>query len=371
MASVEEKVKHIIVEQLGVDEDEVKPEASFVDDLGADSLDVVELVMALEEEFGLEISDEDAEKLTTVKQADRVHPGPRQGVARAPACGQRTQGRGRSTRGIGAGMESFHERRVVITGMGLISPLGWTRVHLEGLLAGRSGVGPITRFDTALSAVASPARCAASTPRITSWTERSAARWTLFSHYAIAARRRGAGRLRLRDRRGQRRQGRCLHRLRDRRPAAAGATHRDLLERGPRRISPFFIPGMILNLAGGQRLDPDFGAKGPNLALATACATGTHAIGESYRTDRAKGYCRRDDRRRHRGGDHPAGGGRVLLHEGAIHTQRRAGAGQPALRCRARRVRHGGGRGHPDPRGARGARWRGAPGSTPRSPATA
>jgi acyl carrier protein len=64
MASIEDKVKHIIVEQLGVDEDEVKPEAHFVDDL-----DVVELVMALEEAFGLEISDEDAEKLTTVKQA--------------------------------------------------------------------------------------------------------------------------------------------------------------------------------------------------------------------------------------------------------------------------------------------------------------
>ena len=68
MASIEEKVKHIIVEQLGVDEAEVKAEAHFVDDLGADSLDVVELVMALEEEFSLEISDEDAEKLTTVKQ---------------------------------------------------------------------------------------------------------------------------------------------------------------------------------------------------------------------------------------------------------------------------------------------------------------
>ncbi len=69
MASVEEKVKHIIVEQLGVDEEEVKAEATFVDDLGADSLDVVELVMALEEEFGIEISDEDAEKLSSVKHA--------------------------------------------------------------------------------------------------------------------------------------------------------------------------------------------------------------------------------------------------------------------------------------------------------------
>ena len=69
MASVEERVKHIIVEQLGVDEGEVKAQASFVDDLGADSLDVVELVMALEEEFGLEISDEDAEKLSTVGQS--------------------------------------------------------------------------------------------------------------------------------------------------------------------------------------------------------------------------------------------------------------------------------------------------------------
>ena len=69
MASVDEKVKHIIVEQLGVDEDEVKAEASFVDDLGADSLDVVELVMALEEEFELEISDEDAERLVTVQKA--------------------------------------------------------------------------------------------------------------------------------------------------------------------------------------------------------------------------------------------------------------------------------------------------------------
>jgi acyl carrier protein len=68
-ASIEEKVKKIIVDQLGVDEAEVTPDAKFIDDLGADSLDTVELVMALEEEFGLEIPDEDAEKITTVKDA--------------------------------------------------------------------------------------------------------------------------------------------------------------------------------------------------------------------------------------------------------------------------------------------------------------
>ncbi len=69
MSSVEERVKKIVVEQLGVNESEVNNNSSFVDDLGADSLDTVELVMALEEEFDCEISDEEAEKITTVKQA--------------------------------------------------------------------------------------------------------------------------------------------------------------------------------------------------------------------------------------------------------------------------------------------------------------
>ena len=67
--SVEQKVKQIIVEQLGVDEAQVDPTASFVDDLGADSLDIVELVMAFEEAFDLDIPDEDAEKIATVKNA--------------------------------------------------------------------------------------------------------------------------------------------------------------------------------------------------------------------------------------------------------------------------------------------------------------
>ena len=69
MGTVDERVRKIIGEQLGVEEDEVTPEASFVEDLGADSLDTVELVMALEEEFGIEIPDEDAEKILTVGKA--------------------------------------------------------------------------------------------------------------------------------------------------------------------------------------------------------------------------------------------------------------------------------------------------------------
>ena len=69
MSTVEERVKQIVVEQLGVKEEEVSGDASFVDDLGADSLDTVELVMALEEEFNCEIPDEEAEKITTVQQA--------------------------------------------------------------------------------------------------------------------------------------------------------------------------------------------------------------------------------------------------------------------------------------------------------------
>jgi acyl carrier protein len=68
-SSVEEKVKSIIVDQLGVNEGEVTPSASFVDDLGADSLDTIELVMAFEEAFGIEIPDEDAEKIKTVQNA--------------------------------------------------------------------------------------------------------------------------------------------------------------------------------------------------------------------------------------------------------------------------------------------------------------
>jgi acyl carrier protein len=69
MSTVMERVKKVVIEQLNVEEDQIKPEANFQQDLGADSLDTVELVMALEEEFGCEIPDEDAEKITTVRDA--------------------------------------------------------------------------------------------------------------------------------------------------------------------------------------------------------------------------------------------------------------------------------------------------------------
>ncbi|MBN2647712.1 MAG: acyl carrier protein [Thiotrichales bacterium] len=69
MSDIAERVKKIVVEQLGVEEEQVTPDASFVDDLGADSLDTVELVMALEEEFDCEIPDEEAEKISTLAQA--------------------------------------------------------------------------------------------------------------------------------------------------------------------------------------------------------------------------------------------------------------------------------------------------------------
>ncbi len=69
MSTAEERVRKIVIEQLGVNDDQATNEASFVDDLGADSLDTVELVMALEEEFECEIPDEDAEKITTIQQA--------------------------------------------------------------------------------------------------------------------------------------------------------------------------------------------------------------------------------------------------------------------------------------------------------------
>jgi len=170
----------------------------------------------------------------------------------------------------------------VITGLGAISPLGLDATSTwNGLLAGRSGIAPITKFDASAFSCRIAGEVRGFNPE--DYLERKEARkMDTFIHYAVAASREALADsgltidLRNRDRVGTY-IGSGIGGL-----PLLEATHRELLERGPRRVSPFFIPGMILNLASGQ-VSILLGARGPNLAVATACATGTHAVGESLR----------------------------------------------------------------------------------------
>src|SRR5262245_35264363 len=136
---VEERVKAIIVEQLGVEESDVAPSAKFIEDLGADSLDTVELVMAFEEEFGIEIPDEDAAKITTGAHAlpDMKENTEAGGVRGGTGGGRR--------RAMGA---DGQKTRVVVTGLGASTPLGNSvPEYWRAVCEGQSGAGPITRFD--------------------------------------------------------------------------------------------------------------------------------------------------------------------------------------------------------------------------------
>src|ERR1700739_2104616 len=116
MSEIADKVKKIVVEHLGVDESKVTPEASFIDDLGADSLDTVELVMAFEEAFSVEIPEDAAEKISTVKDAIEYIE-KQKAPCPARAGSSVTDGRDKK-----AGMAAM--RRVVVTGMGIVCPLG-------------------------------------------------------------------------------------------------------------------------------------------------------------------------------------------------------------------------------------------------------
>lgn len=174
------------------------------------------------------------------------------------------------------------QRRVVVTGIGLVSPLGdGTKETWSALLAGRSGIGPITRFDATdyASRIAGEVRDFDAGRFV---AKKDLKKMDLFIQYALAA---------------------TSYALEDSKMVIGAENaervgvyigsgigglpsierqHKELLESGPRRISPFFIVGLIVNLASGQ-VSIRHGAKGPNLANSTACATGTHAVGDSFR----------------------------------------------------------------------------------------
>jgi 3-oxoacyl-[acyl-carrier-protein] synthase II len=172
-------------------------------------------------------------------------------------------------------------RRVVVTGVGLLSSVGiGTQANWEGLLAGRSGIGPITRFDTDRFAARIAGEVKGFDP-LAFVDKKDVKKMDAFIQYAIAASQFAVDDARL-----------------EVTPANADnvgvfiasgiggfATiereHNELLAGGPRRVSPFFIPATIINLAAGQ-VSMRFGARGPNLATCTACTASAHAVGEAY-----------------------------------------------------------------------------------------
>ena len=173
-------------------------------------------------------------------------------------------------------------RRVVVTGVGLVSPLGiGTSETWQGLVAGRSGAGHITRFDA--SEFSSRIACEVKGFDPLDYADRRDARkMDTFIQYALAASLFAAEDAGLETP------------LAD--PDRVGVVissgiggfetiereHRKLLEKGPRRISPFFVPAMVVNLAAGW-VSIRLGARGPNSAMATACSAGAHAVGEAFR----------------------------------------------------------------------------------------
>ncbi len=173
-------------------------------------------------------------------------------------------------------------RRVVVTGLGLVSPVGNTVAETwSNILAGKSGIGPITRFDASALKV----RIAGEVKGFdiaTYLSSKEARRMDIFIHYGMAA-----GIQAFRDS-GLEANAENADRFGVNIGSGIGglpmieATHHDYLAGGPRKISPFFIPGTIINMISGN-LSIMLGLKGPNLAVVTACTTGLHAIGTSYR----------------------------------------------------------------------------------------
>ncbi len=173
-------------------------------------------------------------------------------------------------------------RRVVVTGVGLISAVGiGTEETWQALLAGASGMGPITSFDAAAFACRFAAEVKGFDPLV--WIEKKEVKkMGRFIHFAIGAAEFAMQQSALKP------QGEMAERVGVYIASGIGGfdvierEHKSLLDGGPRKISPFFIPGTIVNLASGH-VSIRYGAKGPNSATATACAAGAHAIGDSFR----------------------------------------------------------------------------------------
>lgn len=176
----------------------------------------------------------------------------------------------------------MEKRRVVITGIGMVTPLGiGNDPTWAGLLEGRSGVSLITKFDTSAYSCKIAGEIRDFAPE--DWIEKKEIKKSdTFIHYAIAASQFAVDDAGLE----------ITPEIGDRVGVIIGSgigglplieeMHKKLLEKGPGRISPFFIPGLIVNLAAGH-VSIRFGARGPNSAPATACATGAHAIGDAFK----------------------------------------------------------------------------------------
>ena len=174
-----------------------------------------------------------------------------------------------------------HPRRVVITGIGVISPLGNDAEGFWGrLVAGESGIGPVTRFDAA----AFDTRIAGEVKdfRAEEYMDRKDTRRTdLFVQYALAATHQAVKQSGVQNAVDPDRCGVVVG------SGIGGIAtleeqHRQMIERGPGRVSPFFIPMMISDMASGQ-ISIQYGAKGPNYCTVSACASGAHAVGEAFR----------------------------------------------------------------------------------------
>jgi len=178
--------------------------------------------------------------------------------------------------------EPIPDRRVVVTGIGLVSPLGTgTEKTWRGLLAGRSGIGPVTRFDASRHATRFAGEIRDFDP-LAFIDRKEVRKMDLFIQFALAA-----AHLAVED------SGVPLGDLQSERAGtyvgsgigglgAIEEWHKVLLEKGPDRVSPFFLIQTIINEASGQ-ISIRYGAKGPNSAAVTACSTGTHCIGDSFR----------------------------------------------------------------------------------------